>query len=194
MTTDPISAEVAQLEGIALREISKKNGNENHRLFLIDATRQGGQIMMRVAAVYESGTGAVTPPFHDHVAANGPQQRLEDFAHHAAFNAGGTVAVWLEIALQMKSVAVALATASPEERLLARAHVFDNVPDAALYGPAGDIVRTLAPETEAHPMALLASLLCAVGNMCGRWRPPRCMSARVDRRTLFKVAERPVVG
>jgi hypothetical protein len=168
MTPEPTIAEVAQLETSAIREISKKIGNDSHRLFLIDATRQGGQIMMRVAAVYESNTAGSSRIFHDHVAANGPQQRLEDFAHHAVFNAGGTAAEWLEIALQMKSVAIAIATISSEARLHTRAHVFDDVPDAALYGLAGEIVRALMPETEAHPMAILSSLLSAVGNMCGR--------------------------
>lgn len=40
--------------------------------------------------------------------------------------------------------------------------------DAALYGVAGDIVRKIAPESEAHPAALLMQLLVATGNLIGR--------------------------
>jgi hypothetical protein len=39
--------------------------------------------------------------------------------------------------------------------------------DAAYYGLAGDIVRAIEPTTEADPVALLAQLLVAVGNMIG---------------------------
>ena len=45
--------------------------------------------------------------------------------------------------------------------------------EAALYGPAGQAVRTLAPHTEAHPAALLLQLLAAFGNLAGRG--PHCM-------------------
>lgn len=44
---------------------------------------------------------------------------------------------------------------------------------AAYYGLAGEIVRALDPTTEADPVALLASLLAAVGNIVGpgpHWR------------------------
>lgn len=40
--------------------------------------------------------------------------------------------------------------------------------EAALYGIAGDIVRKIAPETEAHPASLLMQLLVATGNLIGR--------------------------
>src|SRR5262249_16641948 len=40
--------------------------------------------------------------------------------------------------------------------------------DAALYGLAGDVVRTLLPETEADPAALLVQFLVYTGNMIGR--------------------------
>ena len=40
--------------------------------------------------------------------------------------------------------------------------------DAALYGLAGDVVRTFEPHTEADPVAVLANLLCAFGNVIGR--------------------------
>jgi hypothetical protein len=40
--------------------------------------------------------------------------------------------------------------------------------DAALYGVAGDIVRKIAPETEAHPASLLLQLLTGIGNLIGR--------------------------
>lgn len=45
--------------------------------------------------------------------------------------------------------------------------------DAAYHGLAGEIVRALEPETEADPVALLLSLLAAVGNVVGagpHWR------------------------
>lgn len=40
--------------------------------------------------------------------------------------------------------------------------------DAAYYGLAGDFVRTIAPHTEADPVALLAQLLVAFGNLINR--------------------------
>jgi hypothetical protein len=39
---------------------------------------------------------------------------------------------------------------------------------AAYYGLAGDIVRTLEPQTEADPAALLIHILVSVGNLAGR--------------------------
>ena len=42
------------------------------------------------------------------------------------------------------------------------------VDDAAYYGLAGDIVRTLEPQTEADPAALLIHVLVSVGNLAGR--------------------------
>ncbi len=39
--------------------------------------------------------------------------------------------------------------------------------DAALYGPAGEFVRAVAPKTEADPAALLFTMLAAVGNIAG---------------------------
>jgi hypothetical protein len=45
---------------------------------------------------------------------------------------------------------------------------FPDFPDAALYGPAGDFVREIAPLTEAHPAALLASVLGGIGSILGR--------------------------
>lgn len=41
-------------------------------------------------------------------------------------------------------------------------------PDDALYGLAGDIVRKLRPQTEAHPAALMAGILTRFGNIVGR--------------------------
>jgi hypothetical protein len=38
---------------------------------------------------------------------------------------------------------------------------------AALHGPAGRIVSSLAPHTEAHPAALLLQFLAAFGNLIG---------------------------
>ena len=40
--------------------------------------------------------------------------------------------------------------------------------DEAFYGLAGEIVRSMEPHSEADPVALLASLLCAFGNVCDR--------------------------
>lgn len=42
------------------------------------------------------------------------------------------------------------------------------IDDAAYYGLAGDIVRTLGPQTEADPVALLIHVLVGVGNLVGR--------------------------
>jgi hypothetical protein len=42
-----------------------------------------------------------------------------------------------------------------------------NLGPAALYGVAGQFVRTLAPHTEAHPAALLLQFLAAFGNAAG---------------------------
>jgi hypothetical protein len=39
--------------------------------------------------------------------------------------------------------------------------------EAALYGIAGDIVRKIAPESEAHPAALLVQLLVGMGSIMG---------------------------
>ncbi len=44
---------------------------------------------------------------------------------------------------------------------------------AALYGPAGRVVNSLAPHTEAHPAALLLQFLAALGNLIGPG--PHCM-------------------
>jgi hypothetical protein len=41
------------------------------------------------------------------------------------------------------------------------------VDEAAYYGLAGDIVRTLEPQTEADPVALLIHVLVGVGNLAG---------------------------
>jgi hypothetical protein len=39
--------------------------------------------------------------------------------------------------------------------------------EAALAGPLGEVVRTIAPETEADPAAMLADTLCSFGNAVG---------------------------
>jgi hypothetical protein len=44
------------------------------------------------------------------------------------------------------------------------------LPEQALYGLAGDIVRTIEPHTEADPAGILGQLLAAVGNAIGRGR------------------------
>lgn len=41
------------------------------------------------------------------------------------------------------------------------------LPQAALHGLAGDVVRTIAPHSEADPAAILIQALAAVGNMIG---------------------------
>ncbi len=45
--------------------------------------------------------------------------------------------------------------------------------EAALYGLAGQAVRTIAPHTEAHPAAILLQLLAVYGNLVGPG--PHCM-------------------
>lgn len=44
----------------------------------------------------------------------------------------------------------------------------DALSDAALYGPAGDFVRTVEPQSEADPAALLIQFLVAFGSVVGR--------------------------
>jgi hypothetical protein len=39
--------------------------------------------------------------------------------------------------------------------------------DAALYGPAGEVIRRLAPDTEADPAAMYAQLLAGIGSLIG---------------------------
>jgi hypothetical protein len=62
---------------------------------------------------------------------------------------------------------------SPAARPPLPASAFPNLPVAALHGPAGLAVRTIAPHTEAHPAAILLQLLAAFGNMVGRG--PHCL-------------------
>src|SRR5215470_17347849 len=42
------------------------------------------------------------------------------------------------------------------------------IDDAAYYGLAGDVVRTIEPHSEADPIAILIQLLAYFGNMAGR--------------------------
>src|SRR3984885_6794469 len=51
--------------------------------------------------------------------------------------------------------------------------VHQELDKAALHGPAGRIVNSLAPHTEAHPAALLLQFLAAFGNLIGPG--PHCM-------------------
>lgn len=44
----------------------------------------------------------------------------------------------------------------------------DPIDDAAYYGVLGDITQTIAPHTEADPVAILTQLLVAAGNVIGR--------------------------
>jgi hypothetical protein len=48
-----------------------------------------------------------------------------------------------------------------------------HLPEAALQGPAGQAIRTIAPHTEADPAALLLQLLTVFGNLLGRG--PHCL-------------------
>jgi hypothetical protein len=41
------------------------------------------------------------------------------------------------------------------------------VPEEALHGLAGEIVKKLRPQTESHPMGLLLEFMCAFGNIIG---------------------------
>lgn len=49
-----------------------------------------------------------------------------------------------------------------------------SLPDVALYGPVGEIVRRILPHTEADPAALYAQLLTGLGNLIG---PSPCFVA-----------------
>jgi hypothetical protein len=44
----------------------------------------------------------------------------------------------------------------------------DELAEEAFYGLAGDVVRTIEPETEADPAALLVQFLVGIGNVIGR--------------------------
>ena len=55
----------------------------------------------------------------------------------------------------------------PSRRQLAPT-ITPRLDDSALYGLAGEIVRTMAPQTEAHPAALLGALLVMTGAAIGR--------------------------
>ncbi len=46
----------------------------------------------------------------------------------------------------------------------------NELPEEALYGLAGDVVRTIEPHTEADPAALLVQFLVGIGNVIGRGR------------------------
>ena len=64
----------------------------------------------------------------------------------------------------------------PQHSSLSRPAVGHSVFDQyALYGLAGEAVRTLSPHTEAQPEAILLQLLAAFGNILGP--RPHCMSA-----------------
>jgi hypothetical protein len=66
-----------------------------------------------------------------------------------------------------------LPTPEPQPTPPPRASAELKLGQAALYGPAGLAVRTIAPHTEAHPAAVLLQLLAAFGNAAGAG--PHCM-------------------
>lgn len=55
----------------------------------------------------------------------------------------------------------------PEDPPEADENSWPELADEALYGLPGDIVRAIEPQTEAHPVALLANTLVAFGNASG---------------------------
>lgn len=57
--------------------------------------------------------------------------------------------------------------------LVARPNGWPVLPDKALYGLAGEVVRIIEPHSEADPAALVIQFLVAAGNMIGRG--PHCM-------------------
>ena len=58
--------------------------------------------------------------------------------------------------------------------MIAKPLGWPTVDSAAFYGLAGEVVRTLAPHTEADPVALLVDLLAAFGNAVGPG--PHCVA------------------
>jgi hypothetical protein len=56
---------------------------------------------------------------------------------------------------------------TPVSAPLLEAAPWPHLADEAYYGLAGDIVRTIAPQTESDPVALLVQLLAMVGNAIG---------------------------
>jgi hypothetical protein len=55
------------------------------------------------------------------------------------------------------------------ERLIAEAEPWPDPPDPSVYhGPIGEAVQTIAPNTEADPVAVLVQLLVGFGNLVGR--------------------------
>src|SRR5215471_17975488 len=51
---------------------------------------------------------------------------------------------------------------------IAQGNTWPTIDNAAYYGLAGDIVRTIAPHTEADPVAILIQVLAYFGNIIGR--------------------------
>lgn len=63
---------------------------------------------------------------------------------------------------------------SPEADEAFTPPVWPVLEDQALYGLAGDVVRTISPHTEADPVAILMQTLVTFGNVIGR--QPHCMA------------------
>lgn len=69
---------------------------------------------------------------------------------------------------QRTNLSAASATAEEDSPIEMSVEPQPKLPDAALYGLAGEIVRAIAPHTEADPAALLFQLLAAFGCLVGR--------------------------
>src|SRR4051794_19936941 len=64
--------------------------------------------------------------------------------------------------------------------------VWPALDEAAYYGLAGDVVRTISPHTEADPVAILIQVLIYFGNLVGR-SPHFRVGADDHRANLFGV-------
>jgi hypothetical protein len=71
-----------------------------------------------------------------------------------------------------------------EQELKAPADEWPLLSPEALYGIAGDIVRAIAPETEADPVSILLSLLTAFGNAVGKC-PHFALASGIHHANLF---------
>lgn len=73
-------------------------------------------------------------------------------------------------ALEVPAPIIELPTDLPSIAAVDDAAWPDPIDDAAYHGILGDIIATVAPVTEADPVAILGTLLAATGACMGRWR------------------------
>jgi hypothetical protein len=116
----------------------------------------------------------------DVIARRYPQTDVRIIDLFADRDDGSDVADWLREGHKLRELAVIIADAPRVEAAPTRgsvvartepewepAYPWPTLDAAALHGLAGDIIRAIAPETEADPAAMLITLLSIVGNVLG---------------------------